>query len=92
MQVGPGRVGVVGPDGLALLLRAVLERLVAEVRVLPVLLAVARRGLLRLDHVVDEAAAAGDERVGEAVLIFLRPLRDRFGVAVAPSTDSSSET
>jgi hypothetical protein len=38
-------------------------------------------GRPRLDHLVDEAALGGDERVGEAVLVFLGVRRDLLRVA-----------
>ena len=61
-SLGAGRVRVVGADGLALQLGAVLEHLVARVRVLGVLRAVPGDVLLGLDHVVEGGAVVGGHR------------------------------
>ena len=47
----------------------------------------ARAGRGRLDHVVDEAAAGGDKRVGEFLAVFLGARLDRRGVAEIGAED-----
>src|SRR5437764_15095600 len=49
-------------------------------------------GVGRLDHIVDEAAAGGDERVGEFLPVFLRARLDRGGVGEVGAEDDFDRT